>query len=495
MNLHEKYSKYKIKYNNLKKMIGGNLSDLVSKIHEKNGTSTGNKFVITTAGGGYSGGYFIMSQFGASSTVLELNGPYAREASKEFVKEPMLEKFADLPAANKFAITSLKRSRDLITMTKTEIAELESLDYCYGIGIASSLVSKDYKKGFHQCNLVLLSNKSKYTIQIQFKKGVSFEKGTVSKHFRTRTEEDNICGNVLVIAMALVCGIINKETFDELIESTSGLTFENAKFTTTEQLKYGDITGARDDPSNNDRFIFNIVKVNEPIYRLLNEDDNEKVNSVLCIQKEGDFKYIINPPIESLGKYLEGEKSNITMLPGSFNPLHPGHTNVLKESMRIGNSKGLYELAVFNVDKSPLSIDTILQRLEPFKIVSEAIIITNTPRYIDKAVLFPGVSYAIGVDTAIRIFDPIYSDNNPSKMIADIFEIVRKGTRFFVKTRNFDTAGINPKYRLIKKLDGLVKLEDIRHFIPPFLNEYFIELAVNNEYASLSSSELRKNAL
>jgi len=477
-------------HNDILKMT--ELPKLVSQIHEKNGSPTGNKFVITTAGGGYSGGYFVMSQFGASNTILELNGPYAREASKEFVEEPDLEKFADLPAANKFAIASLKRSRELITMTKTEIKDLETLDYCYGIGIASSLVSKDYKKGFHQCNIVLLSNKTKFTIQIQFKKGLPFEKGTESKHFRTRTEEDNICGNVLVIAMALVCGIINKETFNELIESTSGLTFENVKFTTNEQLKYGDITGAREDPSNSDRFIFNVVKVNEPIERLLNEDDNEKVNSVLCIQKEGVFKYIINPPLESLGKYSESGKSNITMLSGSFNPLHAGHTALLKDTMTLSKSKGLYELAVFNVDKKSLSIDDIVKRIDQFKTAEEQIIITNTPRYIDKAKLFPSISYAIGVDTAIRIVDPVYTNNNSSEMIATIFEIVRNGTKFYVANRNFDSAGIDSKYGLIKKPNGLVTLDDdIRKFIPEFFNEYFVAMDGNEDYFGLSSRQLR----
>ena len=258
MSLYDKYSKYKSKYiylktmtgDSLKTMTGGNLSNLVVDMHVENSKSTGKKFVITTAGGGYSAGYYVMSQVGASNTVLELNGPYAREASKEFLKKPDLEKFADLPAANEFAITSLKRSRDLITMTKNEITELDTLDNCYGIGIASSLVSKDYKRGFHQCNMVVLSNNSKYTIQIQFKKG------TTSKHLRTRTEEDNICGNILVIVMAFVCGIINKDRFDNLIKDNSGLNFETPIITSETQLKYGDITNARDDESLFDKFIF-----------------------------------------------------------------------------------------------------------------------------------------------------------------------------------------------------------------------------------------------
>lgn len=506
MNVYSKYLKYKNKYvdfkNNLNfsqyiRQSGGSVGgvtssksipELVLEIHKKNATLTGNKFVITTAGGGYSGGYFVMSQFGASSTVLELNGPYARESSLEFLKEPALDKFADFAAANKFAIASLKRSRDLITMTKKEIKDLETLDYCYGVGIASSLVSKDYKKGFHQCNIVLLSNRTKFTIQIQFKKNLQSE-----PHFRSRTEEDNICGNILVIAMALVCGIINKNEFDNLIQSKSDLKLEESQKESSENhLKYGEITGSREDSSNSDRFIFNIVKVNEPIHRLLTEDDNEKVNSVLCIQKNEGFKYIINPPLESLGKYLEFGKSNIIMLPGSFNPLHQGHINLLEEAATKSKSQGLYELAVINVDKPPLKIDEIMRRLEIFASTKEPIIITNTPRYIDKAKLFPGVSYVIGVDTAIRIVDPIYTEGNKFKMIESIYEIVRNGTRFYVIPRNFDSANIPGKYGLVKKPNGLVTLEDdIIHFIPDLFKEYFISLPNNPDSSNISSSQLR----
>jgi hypothetical protein len=511
MSLYDKYSKYKSKYiylktmtgdslktmtgdslktmtgDSLKTMTGGNLSNLVVDMHVENSKSTGKKFVITTAGGGYSAGYYVMSQVGASNTVLELNGPYAREASKEFLKKPDLEKFADLPAANEFAITSLKRSRDLITMTKNEITELDTLDNCYGIGIASSLVSKDYKRGFHQCNMVVLSNNSKYTIQIQFKKG------TTSKHLRTRTEEDNICGNILVIVMAFVCGIINKDRFDNLIKDNSGLNFETPIITSETQLKYGDITNARDDESLFDKFIFNLIPVNTPINRLLKEDDNEKVNSVLCISKDREFKYIINAPIHNLGKYLESTKPTIVSLPGSFNPLHNAHSGVLNDSIaKVNNGKGIYDLSVFNVDKGSISIDTILERLEQFKTTIHPIMITNAPRFIDKARLFPGISYVIGIDTAIRLIDPVYTDGNLNKMMSTLFEIFSNGTKFFVNPINFDTAGINPKYGLVKQSNGIVTLEDINHFIPSFFREYFIGLDIKPEYASVSSSEIRK---
>jgi hypothetical protein len=487
------YDKYKTKYNNLKKMTGGSLSNLVVDMHVENSKSTGKKFVITTAGGGYSAGYYVMSQVGASNTVLELNGPYAREASKEFLKKPDLEKFADLPAANDFAITSLKRSRDLITMTKNEITQLDTLDHCYGIGIASSLVSKDYKRGFHQCNMVVLSNNTKYTIQIQFKKGPPFEKGTTSKHLRTRTEEDNICGNILVIIMGFVCGIINKDRFDNLIKDNSGLNFETPIITSEIQLKYGDITSARDDESLFDKFIFNIIPVNTPINRLLKEDDNEKVNSVLCISKDREFKYIINAPIHNLGKYLESTKPTIVSLPGSFNPLHNAHSGVLNDSIsKVENGKGIYDLSVFNADKGSISIDTILQRLEPFKTTIHPIMITNAPRFIDKARLFPGISYVIGIDTAIRLVDPVYTDGNLNKMMSTLFEIFSNGTKFFVNPRNFDSAGINPKYGLVKQSNGIVTLEDINHFIPPFFREYFIGLDIKSEYTGISSSEIRK---
>jgi hypothetical protein len=77
-------------------------------------------------------------------------------------------------------------------------------------------------------------------------------------------------------------------------------------------------------------------------------------------------------------------------------------------------------------------------------------------------------------------------------MTSTLFEIFSNGTKFFVNPRNFDTAGINPKYGLVKQSNGIVTLADINHFIPSFFREYFIGLDIKPEYASVSSSELRK---
>jgi hypothetical protein len=54
---------------------------------------------------------------------------------------------------------------------------------------------------------------------------------------------------------------------------------------------------------------------------------------------------------------------------GSFNPLHIGHVQLLEEAQKqVGNTPGsdAFELSAFNVDKPPLAVPIILERINQF---------------------------------------------------------------------------------------------------------------------------------
>ena len=88
------------------------------------------------------------------------------------------------------------------------------------------------------------------------------------------------------------------------------------------------------------------------------------------------------------------------MLPGSFNPVHQGHLNLLKVAEEMTGLRGVFELSCANVDKPAIEEADCLCRAAAIKDVS--VTLTHAPRFIRKAELFPQTTFVVGFDTAIR---------------------------------------------------------------------------------------------
>ena len=96
------------------------------------------------------------------------------------------------------------------------------------------------------------------------------------------------------------------------------------------------------------------------------------------------------------------------LLPGSFNPVHEGHRRMLAlAAARLGAAGGAYELAILNPDKPSLSPGDAAARLAGFS-DAEAVWLTRAPTFPEKARIFPGAAFAVGVDTLVRIAEPRY---------------------------------------------------------------------------------------
>lgn len=421
------------------------INSFIDAIHATN-KQAGNRFVITTTGGAFSSGYYLMSRPGASSSVVQLNGPYAQEATVKFMEEPT-ESFASLKTANELSITSLKQCRDLL---HKDIQKYTLI----GVGVTAALATNRWLKGDHRMHFVITTNINRFTFSLNLYKGSPPDQETPEKLFRTRSQEDELCGKLVIFGIAYICKIIPLTFFDTLIQEN----FLNIM----------------------DKYDFHNEVFNNPIQRLLHSKipeisdlRHEVVNSILVV----DGKFFVNPPLK-----------NIVMLPGSFNPMHDGHITALQSACELNHTDGIFEMSVVNVDKPPLSFDDIIARISTFN--SKPVVLTNAPLFTDKDKLFPGVSYVIGVDTVIRLINPKYTNGDSDLMIENILKMTFNNTKFYVLPRLFGSARISKDFPLKLKDDELLRLTNIMPYIPNILQKYFVEIT-HNENAHLSSSSHR----
>ncbi len=93
------------------------------------------------------------------------------------------------------------------------------------------------------------------------------------------------------------------------------------------------------------------------------------------------------------------------LLPGSFNPLHQGHLDMMAQAETMTGLPGAFELSVENVDKPLLDYHQIQQRISQF---NRPVWLTRLPTFVEKARRFPGTTFIVGIDTIVRVAAPRY---------------------------------------------------------------------------------------
>lgn len=120
-------------------------------------------------------------------------------------------------------------------------------------------------------------------------------------------------------------------------------------------------------------------------------------------------------------------------LPGSFHPLHNGHREMNAVVSKRKNVAVQYELCIANVDKASLDVMELVARQKQFN--AEELVITNTPRFVDKATLLGQggeCTFVVGIDTFMRIIDPNYYDGSTFQRNQALEAMREMATRFVV---------------------------------------------------------------
>eukprot|EP00667_Euglena_gracilis_P012970 EG_transcript_13353 len=127
------------------------------------------------------------------------------------------------------------------------------------------------------------------------------------------------------------------------------------------------------------------------------------------------------------------------VIPGSFNPLHPGHVGMAEAAIEYFQNKGIsarvfFELSMTNMDKPPISDADLATRASQFQGKYD-LIATRTPKFVDKVKLFPGHAFVVGYDTARRILDVKYAGGCAEARLAELRAVLEAGCSFLVAGR------------------------------------------------------------
>ncbi|AMV24539.1 nicotinic acid mononucleotide adenylyltransferase [Gemmata sp. SH-PL17] len=164
----------------------------------------------------------------------------------------------------------------------------------------------------------------------------------------------------------------------------------------------------------------------------------------------------------------------LAIMPGSFNPLHHGHTGLAAVAARRLGTEVHFELSITNADKPELPREEVERRVSQFADVAP-VWVTRAAAFEKKADLFPGAAFVLGWDTAVRVVDPKYYGGEHGRDAA-LRKLQARGCRLVVGGR-MDATGT---FRVWD--DGFLLAEFADLFVP---------LTEADFRADVSSTELR----
>lgn len=170
----------------------------------------------------------------------------------------------------------------------------------------------------------------------------------------------------------------------------------------------------------------------------------------------GDVEVAGHPLPEPEGTRAEPR----VIFPGAFNPRHVGHRRMAEIAKQISGAPIDHEISMVNVDKPPLDYIEMQRRLEQFG-PEEQVWFTRAPRFIDKAALFPGATFVVGVDTIARLADPHYYEGKTEARDAAIGLLANQGCSFLVFGRR-----VEGQFRQLNDLNLPAALERLCRAVP-----------------------------
>lgn len=163
------------------------------------------------------------------------------------------------------------------------------------------------------------------------------------------------------------------------------------------------------------------------------------------------------------------------VLSGAFNPAHEGHLALAQAAGEHVGLPPLFELPLVNAEKAPIGLFEARLRAQQFA-GRGSLALTRAALFVEKAALFPGSVFVVGVDTAERILEPRFYGGSEAAMRAALEAVGAHAYRFLVAGRLDEAEG----YKTLRRLK-----------VPPELAGLFDELPERSFRHDVSSSEIR----
>lgn len=339
--------------------------------------------VLAITGGGTEAIGELLRYGKGSDTLIEAIVPYNKESLKKFIgKEP--SEYVSTDTAKDMAMSAFRRA--LYLNSKSDKKYHETL---IGIGVSCKLIKATNERQGRQHEVHFASQSYLKTITSSL----------FLKENASREGQEKIASHFIVENIAAVCNPDKKSEANN---------FKNA---------------------NVKEIINNETEADIPVAELLLKT-LENINSENSIE----------PLKIDLG--INDNKAKI-IFSGSFNPCHKKHIEIAKIAAEKYKEPVDFEISLANVDKPPIDYISLKDRIDSLLKYKEEnyignIYLTNSPLFVDKAILFPNSVFLIGTDTFNRLFNEKYYRNGENKQsLLEHFK--RYNVRFMIfKRKNAD---------------------------------------------------------
>jgi nicotinic acid mononucleotide adenylyltransferase/nicotinamide mononucleotide (NMN) deamidase PncC len=325
------------------------------------------RMVLAVTGGGSRAIADLLEVPGGSQTLLEAVVPYSAAALRDWLGAPP-EHYCSAQTARAMAVAAFLRAKTLTAADQSADADLA------GIACTASLASDRPKRGPHRIHVAWQRISAIATHSIELVKGR-----------RSRAAEEELAARLILDAVAEAAGIADRVPLGNSADEPLVVQRTEAPAAWQELLR-GTIEAVR-----------------------------HEAGSIETAARH-----------ESLVK-----RTRRVIFSGAFNPLHDGHRRMAEVAAAILGQPVEFEISIENVDKPPLDITDMQQRLAQFA-TGQTLWFTRAPAFERKAALFPDTTFVVGADTIRRIADPHYYGDDPQAAAAAIEALGRQKSRFLV---------------------------------------------------------------
>jgi nicotinic acid mononucleotide adenylyltransferase len=445
------------------------IKDFITHLH----THTKKQIVLNTTGVGSQCVSWLLGVSGASSTILEANIPYSMSATDMLMHPQTNHSYVSASTALHLSKRAYLRALELQTYNTFDSTVrnyvLNTMEGVVGVACTGTIKTNRPKMGDHKAH-----------ISVYHKHGYQTYDIVLEKDKRDREGEENLVSLLILNAIADCC-----------LDASDSNTTELKKFiaetlTSVEEVKH-ELVANFDNVFNSSFF---------------NGDDQIAlyVPSISAELSQVDSTALFQKSLAS----SNGQSVLKLVYPGSFNPLHKGHAQLVVAANTIlarhypeRKIVTIFELSVDNVDKDPLSESTVRHRLEQFsqdnhetQLLKQSlnfdnvcVAITRAPLFLKKAELIPGSVFLVGIDTAMRLVDPKYYNDSQEQMIQALITFKSLNCKFLVAGRLNQKDPNDHTFITLKDIDmsQLIGFKDL-----------FIEIPSDEFRVDISSSQLRK---